>query len=733
VAGPGNPFDTIANFVKGIGSDGEQIGTPPEKKDDAQMLSDIEELYKKARDDRRQYESEWFTNLAFLKGQQNVRWSKSRQTLYLPPTPPWRKREVVNLVQPIFKTILGKLVSQRAQAKVGAANATTEAQQDAMAQDDLLDYLWDVCDSEAEYQEAEKWAIITGTGINYFYWDKSLGDEVNNPDTVEGPPDEMGQPTQQPHPQAGQPMRELGADGQPNPEGNTVHMGQIDHIAVSPFQFFPEPMVNKIADMEWCFYVSVRPASYVLRKFNVKLEEEQVVSDDFLQFNTSGDDGVGVNTKGIVVKEFRRRPTAEHPEGQYFVYAQTHVLVNQPNPYDKAPIPFVEVKDGVVPGRFWGRSVISDLVPLQRAYNRNESQMSEIREGIARPKWHVFKGALDPGKTISTAPHEVLVTNPIAGVADGGKPSKIVGGDVPASFVQAGASMQSKFFEIAGIHDFSKGLQGLGGARAGYIIQMLLEEDGTRMGVLKGSSDRAVVQGEKIKLQLAKQFYIEPRTIKVVGPDQSAEVKEFYAEKIPDDVDVRIIASGALPTTWAAKQQFLLELRDKGMFANPRGERVFAKLMGLADVPGMYENLTTDTRQAQRENELMKAGQQIVAHDYDNHLIHGDEHDDYRKSEEYEQLVLTNQNVAAIFVAHTESHKQLVAAAMQGQVVPPKIQLSAKLTPQQEVQAFGETTGQGQPPAPAAAPAPFKRQGGPVAQVLASASQPKGPIDLQKF
>lgn len=717
----GNPLDTIKNFLAGVGPDGEQLGATQKQVDDAKVLSDCEDLYKKARDERRQYEAEWQTNLSFLKGQQWVKWNKQRQMLYIPPTPPWRIRVTINLIQPIVRTMLGKLIAQRSQAKVQPANDSPSAVQDARAQDELLDYLWDVCDSEDESQEALRWAIITGTGLHHPCWDKSIGDELTYPDT-----DENGQP----HPMAGQVVRE------PNPEtgvddgtGNVVHMGQIDHIAVSPFQFFPEPMATKIKDMEWCFYVSVRPSSYVLRKYGVKIEEETVSQDDFLQFNTQGDDmQLGNETKGVIVKEFWRRPTSEHPEGQYVVYADTQVLANLPNPYPTFPLPFIEVKDSTVPGRFWGRSVVSDLVPLQREFNRLKSQAAEIRQGTARPKWHAFEGALIPGKPITTAPAEVLVTRLVPGAPNGGAPTKIVGGDVPVSFNAEAQALQAQFFEIAGIHDFSRGLQGLGGVRAGYIVQMLLEEDGTRMGVLKGNFDRSVVELEKAKLKLAKQFYTEPRTISVISPDNTTEVKEFYAEKIADDPQVRVIESGALPASWAARQQFILELRQQGLI---KDDRVSLELLGLANVKGVYDKINLDIRQAQRENDILSQGNQIPAHDYDNHLVHGQEHDDYRKGEVFEQLAASNPEVANAFVAHMESHKQLMQQAMQGQPVAPKVQLSGKLTPQQEVQAFTQTTGQPASPPNAAIQAPKRIPQ--VAMPVEPSKLPAGPLDLSKI
>lgn len=668
---------------------------------DADTLKDLDDRFRRAREDRRKYEGEWQTSLAFLKGQHWLQWSRQRQALYQPPVPPWRQRVTKNLTGPTMRTMLGKLLANPTQAKVQAANNTPEAAQDARAQDEFIDYLRTVCRSEKVEEEAARWLLATGTEIHHPCWDKSLGDELTYPDTL---PSEGVDPTgaplpDQPHPMAGQPMREPNKEtGEDDGTGNVVHMGEIDHVAVSPFQFFPEPGVENIEDMEWCLYVSVKPASYVNRRYGTHFDDETVPTDEFVTYTTASDESSGGTTQGVLLKRFWERPNNEYPEGRYVVYANDEVLFSGPNPYPKFPIPFVVGRDRTaVPGRFWGRSVVADLVPLQRAYNKLNSQAAEIREATARPKWHAFKGSLIPGKPITTAPAEVLETMPVPNMPDGGRPTKIEGGDVPQSFMVEAASIERQFYEIAGLHDFSRGTQGLAGGKTAAGLRMLIEQDDTRMGILKREHDRTIVDVETAMLKLAKQFYIEPRAITVVGPDMATEVHQFFAEKIGDDPQVRLVTSGSLPLSYAAREDTVFGWMERGIVTD---QRIIRKLLGLSTMPGVGDSLDLDVRQAERENQMMKQGQIPQAHDYDNHLVHGQEHDDYRKGEEYEQLAASNPSVAQAFDGHVALHKQFIAAAMQP-TVPPKVTLAGKLTPQQEAAEFGMAHApQGQPSRP---------------------------------
>src|SRR3954463_5336988 len=112
---------SIPSTIRGfLNQDSPDLVDKAKRVDDTATIAELDERYKRARDDRRQYEGEWLTNLAFLKGQQWMEWSKVRQSLYQKPSPPWRIRVTVNLVQPIVRTLLGKIGSQPTQGKVQA-------------------------------------------------------------------------------------------------------------------------------------------------------------------------------------------------------------------------------------------------------------------------------------------------------------------------------------------------------------------------------------------------------------------------------------------------------------------------------------------------------------------------------------------------------------------------------------------------------------------------------------
>ena len=83
---PGNP-NTISSFVTDAWA--------------------VRHLYKYA------LERQWFLNIAWFKGNQNVIWDDVSRLLREPAAPPWRVRLVINLINGSIRTIVSKLIRPR--------------------------------------------------------------------------------------------------------------------------------------------------------------------------------------------------------------------------------------------------------------------------------------------------------------------------------------------------------------------------------------------------------------------------------------------------------------------------------------------------------------------------------------------------------------------------------------------------------------------------------------------
>src|SRR5690606_4921382 len=231
------------------------------------------------------------------------------------------------------------------------------------------------------------------------------------------------------------------------------------------------------------------------------------------------------------------------------------------------------------------------------------------------------------------------------------------------------------------------------GVTAATAISFLQEQDESMLSTTFNSIDEGF---EKIGYQTLcyiKQYWDTPRIVKVVGRDQQFNVIAFQGSSLRDNTDIRIEAGSALPTSKAAKQALLMDLMSQGFIPPEKG----LELMEVGGVQRRYEEIQIDSAQASRENMKMSAvteedmeaylqtfmgvdpitqepqlvdpntGQPMVdemgqplppplivpVNTYDNHQIHIQVHNNYRKGQEYEQLP---QQVKELFEAHVNEH-----------------------------------------------------------------------------
>lgn len=628
--------------------------------EDRALIEDLNDLFEAAKNDRMQYEGQWVLNLAFFLGQQWVVFDSITRRLRSVRTKDRKQvRMVVNLVRQQVLTKYAKLSQTAPESHAQPASDDVDDRRQAEVCDAILDYLRSADGSEGAESRALMWAIVTGTGIFKTCWNKSAGTPLVYPktvlvsETVVDP--ETGLPTNvqrdEPHPKAGQPVLDRG--------GEPVHIGEVEVTEVSPFEFFPDPHGLTMDKKSWCFTQSLRSREYVMERYGVDVEPRDVSGDTFIEGQLMAVIGAGQAQakKGVLVREFWQRSTKAYPEGRYVVYVDEKVLVQGPNPYPKAQIPYSVFVDIPVPGRFWGASIVEDMIDPQRNLNKGRSQIVEIRNAM-KPKYFVARSALRPGQEITNAADEIVEYDPVANAPDQGRPYLAQGTSAPDSMWKDVERSTDELRSVSGIHEVSNA-DAPTGVTAARAIGFLQEQDDLRLGPTAKEYERAIGERDELKLRLGKQFYDEPRTARIVGPNDVIKVVEFYKDDIPDEVDVKVRAGSSLPKSRVARQNFLLELYKTGLFKDD--PQALIRLMELGNIEGLYEETKRDRAQAERENERLKAGEQIPAHRYDNHKEHIAAHNRERKSEEYERLVSGDPNVEVAFEQHVVMHEQLLA------------------------------------------------------------------------
>jgi len=636
---------------------------------DNRIIEWTKSAHQRCRTIRQQIERQWYINMAFYIGKQNVAVipissASSAATgvrLYIPPAPYYRARPVINRIRPIIRTELSKLTAQKPTATIVPATGEDRDLAAAQAGEQIWDATYREKKIKATFSRTMLWTLTTGIGFMKTYWDPTKKDREGNP-------------------------------------------GDFCYEMVTPFHLFvPDMLAEDIEDQPYVIHIQTKSPEWVKTNYpNLKvqpnvMEANDILNDSFLQLVGAGD----FRKNAILCYEVWVKPGQIDflPQGGMFtIIGDTVTQFVEGNPYMHQQYPFVKFPH-IPNGRFYADSVINDLIPIQREYNRTRGQMIEAKNRMAHPQLLAAEGSVDASK-INTEPGQVILYK--LGFPP---PQPLPLQNLPAYVVQEVERLLLDFEDISGQHQVSKG-QVPPGVTAATAISFLQEQDESMLSV----TFQAIEEGfEKIGYQTlcyVKQYWDMPRTVKVVGRDQQFNVLSFQGADLRDNTDIRVEAGSALPTSKSAKQALLMDLMSQGFIPPEKG----LELMDVGGVQRLYEEIQIDSAQAVRENMKMStvtdedmnaylqtfqgidpatgeamlvdpnSGQPLVdgmgmptapplivpVNSYDNHQIHIQIHNNYRKGQEYENL---EQRLKDLFEEHVNQH-MMALGLMPGMPAP---------------------------------------------------------------
>jgi hypothetical protein len=355
-------------------------------------------------------------------------------------------------------------------------------------------------------------------------------------------------------------------------------------------------------------------------------------------------------------------------------------------PYAHGEYPFAHLH-GIQNGKFYRRSVIKSLIPLQREYNRVRSQIIHAKNLMAKPQMMYQDGSVDPRKITAKAGIWIPVRPGFQ------YPTPVPIQPLPNYVLQEVQQLATDFEDISGQHQVSNGSSSPG-VTAATAIAYLGERDDAYLTTIFNSIEAALEKVARQSLSLFVQYVDTPRLIKTVGSDGSFDAMMLSGSDIASGTDIRVESGSALPTSKAARQSLITEWMKMGFISPNDGLRVLE--MGM--LKQYYNLIKIDENAAQRENLSMKkldeqqiqqaameyaqkvqsgdpsvmaqdpmTGEMVPApqppvievHDWDNHAVHVEVHNRFRKSQTFELLP---DPVKEEFQKHIALHQQALQA-----------------------------------------------------------------------
>lgn len=604
-------------------------------------------------DQRMKQERQWYLNLAFYYGNQYVKFRQSTNgsfDLYTPAAPYWRVRLVVNHIRKTVRKEIARLTSQKPNAFVVPASSEDADEFAAKAGEKIWDSLWRKVNFDKKLREAVFWQTVCGNGFIKSYWDPTKLDKDSKKEV--------------------DPL---------DPEADNNIYGDISIQTITPFHIFvPDLLATEIEDQPYVIHAQIRTKAWVEQNFGFETTDTKLESVDEQLLNVMGVNRNDSKKNQTIVLEIWVKPNylPDLPNGGVFLIANNRIVQGFDSwPYEHDQYPISKL-DSVVTGKFYTSSIVEDMIPIQQELNRSRSQLIESKNRMSKPQLVAEEGALDP-KRVTTEPGQVILYK--IGFQP---PQPLPLQNLPSYVTEEINRLYSDLADLSGQHEVSNGSTPPG-VTAATAISFLQEQDESLIANHYDSIEELVQKVASQSLTYAKMFWDEERTVKIVGIDGAFDVQTFRGADLRGNTDIRVESGSSLPTSRAAKQAFIMDLMKMG-FIQPQEGLETLEVGGLNRI---YESYQVDKKQAQRENLKMRVitEEDIQAYNtewaeqnpevqkdaddglkleppllvpvntYDNHEAHIHEHNNYRKSQNFENVPPV---VKIMFEEHVKQHME---------------------------------------------------------------------------
>ena len=562
------------------------------------------------------FEREWYRNVLFYLGQQWITYEETFRRWRTRNLPRWVPLPVTNRLSSTVNVIRSSVAQI-----VPAFTATpTEENERSILSSAAADKYLDVIMQESGFRSARRrlasWVTVTGNGFLLTEFDTSADTGTI---TVPGErcqacgaeirPNEI--PENMMCPQCGS------QDLKEDPKlGLQIPQGRIKVSALSPFEVYVNNQIQELEDQPVILQIETKNLHSVKQAYgkladDVEGDQEYDTGQHYLHtlsYMTQTGYGTGIAqgkkvddpTESVTLYRVYCKTHEDYPEGVYLVMTGDQHILEKIEPYpfkfkntQRAFYPIVHVRYDDVPGRFWAKTPIDDLVPKQRQRNELESLYQVIIMRCANPVWVMPTGV--QSTPITGDPGIVIRYSGQGGL----KPERLPGMDAPVSVIKFIEQIDQDFEEIANTFAVMKG-KNPGSVRAASAIQMLLERGFGRYGSVFDNLEDAYEHWAIQALELWKQKAVFPRVQAVAKAAGSWQFMEFLGSDI-GEVDIRVEAGSTRPRSQASRQMLVGQALQWGLL-NPQDPEQKMKVFEEMGMTHLLPGAEADTKVVAEEN-----------------------------------------------------------------------------------------------------------------------------------
>lgn len=636
------------------GKDGEKEQLDVDKDGEVLYKEDVikfvtDELEKR-RNERSPLEQQWTLNANFLVGNQYCDINTYKGGIeQIEPVHDFLERETFNQIAPLIETRVANLKKITYQMKVKPRTNELDDYAKADVSTAILQHTQSISNFETQKNTMIAWNELCGNCFWLSWWDANKGEMY-----------------------ASETIAEIGEDGIERKQERAYYEGDLDYGLITPYEIYPESIFKQTVDNQRSIIIEqVKTVEDVLDLYGVKVNGTSVETFELTPLPSGGGYGyestvmtLGHRTveNAVRVITYLERPSPHRPKGRMILIAGDDTLLYYgPLPYGRIPI--VQCICREIPGQFFGKSVIEDLIPRQRAYNGCMNRIHEYIKRITIQGYVAEEGAVDIDDYEENGQTPGVLLEYRKGFAP---PTPIPNGVLPGEIMTERYNLVRDMEYVAGVSQLTTSGAAPSGVTSGVALEAIKATDDTRLSLTGDHIRNCVKNLARLWLEIYKQYADTPRAMRYVGANEMAKAMIWSQEDI-NSYDVEYTTENELVMSEDMQKQRFLEAYNLGLFTDENGripERVKHQALECMKIGKYSELLNINQLQlqaAQRENVFFESGVFPEVSEIDDHQIHIEEHMRYMLQMRYQVMQMKKPAYADAMIQHLNQHKQAIA------------------------------------------------------------------------
>ncbi len=612
------------------------------------IIQSVLEKLEERRRQRSSLERQWTLNANFLVGNQycGVR-PYTGDIEQLEPVYTWLNRETFNNIAPLIQTRIANLKKINYMMKVKPATNELDDYAKAEVSTSILQHTQKSTDFEAKKDTMIYWNELCGNCFWLSWWDKDKGDKIAIETDID-----------------------IGENGVEHKKERAFYQGDLDYGLITPYEVFPESVFKQgVENQRSIILEQVKSVEDIYDLYGIEIEGSDIETFELTPVTSGG--GLGYENTIISIGHrtaensekvitYFERPSKHRPGGlMIIIVGDEHLVYYGDMPYSK--IPLVQSVCHEMPGQFFGKSVIEDLIPLQRTYNGCINSIHEFIKRLSLGNWFVEEGSID----IEEYEEHGLEPGAFLVYKNGtSTPSRVPNASLPSEIMSERYNLKSDMEYVAGVSQLMVNGNAPQTNMSGTAIANLMEIDNTRLSLTGDHIRSSIKKLAVLWLEIYKRYAKTHRVVEYVGSNNVGKALVWSADDI-NSYDVEYTTENELLMSEEMQKQRFFDAYNMGLFTDNDGripERV--KLMALEFMKiGNYTDImnlnSLQIQAAQRENIFFESGVIPKVSDYDEHNIHIEEHLRYILQMDFQILKHKKPEYAAALENHLKEHKQM--------------------------------------------------------------------------